>query len=45
METPTELEQENADLRRMNQKLKEELAKALEAVASARRDDTGRDAA
>jgi cell division septum initiation protein DivIVA len=27
------LQQENADLRRMNQRLKEQLAKALEAVA------------
>jgi hypothetical protein len=31
------LQQENADLRRMNQRLKEQLSKALEAVADARK--------
>ena len=36
MKTLIELEQENADLRRMNERLKGQLTKALEAVADAR---------
>lgn len=37
MKTIHELEQENADLRRMNDRLKGQLTKALEAVADARK--------
>lgn len=37
MKNIQELEQENADLRRMNERLKEQLKKALEALVAPRR--------